>query len=50
MSQQHATAKRSSPFKTTAGTKDYADARKEFDKTINEMEDGLAQARNNCAG
>jgi len=51
LSQQHATAKEEfAKLKTTAGTKDYADARKEFDKTINEMEDGLAQARKQLHG
>ena len=51
LSQQHATAKEEfAKLKKTAGTKDYADARKEFDKTIGEMEDGLAQARKQLHG
>jgi hypothetical protein len=51
LSQQHATAKEEfAKLKKTAGTKDYADARKEFDKTIDEMEDGLAQARKQLRG
>ena len=52
LSQQHATAKEefAKLKKTTAGTNDYADARKEFDKTIDEMEDGLAQARKQLRG
>jgi hypothetical protein len=31
--------------KETAGTEDYSTARKQFDTTIGEMEDGIAQAR-----
>ena len=51
LSQQHATAKEEfAKLKKTAGTKDYAGARKEFDKTIDEMEDGLAQARKQLRG
>ena len=51
LSQQHATAKEEfAKLKKTAGTKDYADARKEFDKTIGELEDGLAQARKQLHG
>jgi hypothetical protein len=52
LSQQHATAKEefAKLKKTTAGTKDYTDARKEFDKTIGELEDGLAQARKQLHG
>ena len=52
LSQQHATAKEefAKLKKTATGTKDYADARKEFDKTIGEMEDGLAQARKQLHG
>ena len=51
LSQEHATAKEEfAKLKKTAGTKDYADARKEFDKTIDEMEDGLAQARKQLRG
>ena len=51
LSQQHATAKEEfAKLKKTAGTKDYADARKEFDKTIDEMENGLAQARKQLRG
>jgi hypothetical protein len=51
LDQQHATAKEQfAKLKKTAGTKDYADARKEFDKTIGEMEDGLAQARKQLRG
>jgi hypothetical protein len=51
LSQQHATAKEEFvKLKKTAGTKDYADARKEFDKTIDELEDGLAQARKQLRG
>jgi len=36
--------------KEATGTKDYTEARKQFDKTINEMEDGLAQARKQLSG
>ena len=51
LSQEHATAKEEfAKLKKTAGTKDYADARKEFDKMIDEMEDGLAQARKQLRG
>ena len=51
LSQQHATAEEEfAKLKKTAGTKDYADARKEFDKTIGEIEDGLAQARKQLHG
>jgi len=51
LSQQHATAKEEfAKLKKTAGTKDYANARTEFDKTIDEMEDGLAQARKQLRG
>ncbi len=51
LSQQHATAKEEfTKLKKTAGTKEYSDARKEFDKTIGEIEDGLAQARKQLHG
>ena len=51
LSHQRATAKEEfAKLKKTVGTKDYADARKEFDKTIDELEDGLAQARKQLRG
>ena len=36
--------------KAAAGTEDYSEARKEFDTTIGEMEDGIAQARKQLRG
>jgi hypothetical protein len=36
--------------KSTAGTEDYSEARKQFDTTIDEMEDGIAQARKQLRG
>ena len=51
LSQQHATAKEElAKLKKTAGTKDYADARKEFDTTIDKLEEGIAQARKQLGG
>lgn len=46
LSRQHATAKEElARLKTTTDAKDYAEARKQLDKTIGQMEDGLAEAR-----
>jgi hypothetical protein len=46
LSQQQATAKGElANMKKTASANDYSDARKRFDSTIGEMEDGIAQAR-----
>jgi trehalose-6-phosphate synthase len=51
LSQQQATAENQlARVKKTAGTEDYAEARKQFDKTIDEMEDGLAEARKQLRG
>jgi len=51
LSQQQATAENQlAKLKKTAGTQDYAEARKQFDKTIGEMEDGIAQARKQLRG
>jgi hypothetical protein len=51
LSQQQATAKEElARMKKTTDEKDYADARKRFDKTIDEMEDGVAQARKKLRG
>ncbi len=51
LSQQRATAENQlAKLKKTAGTQDYAEARKQFDKTIGEMEDGIAQARKQLRG
>ena len=36
--------------KEAAGTDDYSEARKQFDMTIGEMEDGIAQARKQLHG
>ncbi len=36
--------------KQSAGTEDYSQARKQFDTTVDEMEDGIAQARKQLAG
>ena len=46
LSQQQATAEGElTRVKEAAGTEDYSAARKQFDTTIDEMEDGIAQAR-----
>jgi methyl-accepting chemotaxis protein len=46
LTQQQATAKEQlATMKKATIAKDYDDARKQFDKTIGEMEDGIAQAR-----
>jgi hypothetical protein len=46
LSQQQTTAEGElARVKETAGTEDYSAARKQFDTTIGEMEDGIAQAR-----
>ena len=46
LSQQQTTAERElARVKEAAGTEDYSAARKQFDTTIGEMEDGIAQAR-----
>ena len=46
LSQQQTTAEAElARVKETAGTEDYSAARKQFDTTIGEMEDGIAQAR-----
>jgi trehalose-6-phosphate synthase len=46
LTQQQATAKEQlATMKEATNAKDYDDARKQFDKTIGEMEDGIAQAR-----
>src|SRR6266536_3151192 len=51
LSQQRATAENQlAKLKKTAGTQDYAEARKQFDKTIGELEDGIAQARKQLRG
>jgi G3E family GTPase len=51
LSQQHATAKEElAKLKKTDGTKDYAEARKQFDTTIDKLEDGIAQARKQLGG
>jgi hypothetical protein len=36
--------------KEAAGTDDYSEARRQFDATIGEMEDGIAQARKQLRG
>jgi hypothetical protein len=36
--------------KEAAGTKDYAEARKQFDTTIDKLEEGIAQARKQLGG
>ena len=51
LSAQQATAEEElSRVKEAAGTEDYSEARKQFDTTINEMEDGVAQARKQLGG
>jgi hypothetical protein len=51
LTQQQATAKeRLATMKKTNSAKDYSDARKQFDKTIDEMEDGVTQARKQLRG
>ncbi len=51
LSQQHATAKEElARVKEAAGTKDYTAARKQFDTTIDKLEDGIAQARKQLGG
>jgi hypothetical protein len=51
LTQQQATAKEQlATMKKPTNAKDYDDARKQFDKTIGEMEDGIAQARKQLRG
>jgi hypothetical protein len=51
LSQQQATAeKQLTRVKEAKGTEDYSEARKKFDTTIDEMEDGIAQARKQLRG
>jgi hypothetical protein len=51
LTQQQATAKEQLvTMKKATNAKDYDDARKQFDKTIGEMEDGVAQARKQLRG
>jgi hypothetical protein len=51
LSQQQTTAERElTRVKEAAGTEDYSAARKQFDTTIDEMEDGIAQARKHSGG
>jgi hypothetical protein len=51
LTQQQATAKEQlATLKKATNANDYADARKQFDKTIGEMEDGVAQARKQLRG
>jgi gas vesicle protein len=51
LSQQQAKAQGElTRVKETAGTDDYSEARKQFDTTIGEMEDGIAQARKQLHG
>jgi len=46
LSRQHAAAKEKlARLKTTNDAKDYAEACKQLNKTIGQMEDGLAEAR-----
>ena len=51
LTQQQATAKEQlATMKKATNAKDYDDAHKQFDKTIGEMEDGVAQARKQLRG
>jgi hypothetical protein len=51
LNQQQATAKEQlATMKTASSSKDYSEARKQFDTTIGEMEDGVAQARKQLRG
>src|SRR6266513_2629570 len=51
LTQQQATAKEQlATMKKATNAKDYDDARKQFDKTMGEMEDGVAQARKQLRG
>jgi hypothetical protein len=51
LSRQQATAEEElTRVKEAAGTEDYSGARKQFDTTIDEMEDGIAQARKQLHG
>jgi hypothetical protein len=51
LTQQQATAKEQlATMKEVTNAKDYDDARKQFDKTIGEMEDGVAKARKQLRG
>ena len=51
LAQQQATAKEQlATMKKATNAKDYDDARKQFDKTMGEMEDGVAQARKQLRG
>jgi hypothetical protein len=51
LSQQQATAEdQLAKVKSTTGTDDYPEARKQFDTTIDAMEDGIAQARKQLRG
>jgi len=51
LSQQQATAEGElTRVKEAAGTEDHSAARKQFDTTIDEMEDGIAQARKQLRG
>lgn len=51
LSAQQASAEEElSRVKEAAGTEDYSEARKQFDTTINEMEDGVVQARKQLGG
>ena len=51
LSQQQAKAEGElTRVKEAAATEDYSDARKQFDTTIGEMEDGIAQARKQLRG
>ena len=51
LNQQQATAKdQLATMKAASNSKDYSEARKQFDTTIGEMEDGVAQARKQLRG
>jgi hypothetical protein len=51
LSQQQATAEGElARVKEAAGTKDYTEARKQFDTTIDKLEEGIAQARKQLGG
>jgi hypothetical protein len=51
LNQQQATAKEQlATMKKATSSKDYSEARKQFDATIGEMEDGVAQARKQLRG
>jgi trehalose-6-phosphate synthase len=51
LSQQQVTAQdQLAKMKSTTGTDDYSEARKQFDTTIDAIEDGIAQARKQLRG